>query len=740
METDSVKQQSRATGTAPGRGAAIEATDTGGFGSWLAAQGVSVVVCCGTANRVVVVGQRDGDLAASEAAFDQPRAAVAMPSGGFRLATRYQIWRVLNALEPGRHYRRHDGLLIPREAHTVGEVRITDLRLDDEGGAVFTSSLYNCVGRSSDAQSFEAIWRPTFTSALVPEDRCHLTGVALRDGHPAFATACAQSDVSGGWKSELRSGGLILDIASEARVASRLSLPFAPRWHQDALWFVEGGRGGLARWSGDEVERVAALPGFARALQVRGDYAVVGTSKLRSDSVESLPLGDRLTEPESRCGLWVVDIRTGKVQAGCELSGVDEIDGLEILSGHEIPMLAGLDSRELRSTVTVQSAGEVLRHSVLSVDEQTVDPLSGEDREVDDVPSPSQTDARAQARERARAAATRLEGRSGADANPLVSEVEQQRPRIWREHAERFVEQAKGMLYPPLELQVRSRRAEGELIGTALVDASQKPVALSVSTVRGSGEQGEVLSFWVRPDLRRRGLGARLLEATTQALCDSGVQTVGMLLRADWHDSAVMERLVQRVGFDAPVARQIAYRGDIEYFVRSGEEIAPFLDFPEGFEIIRWRDATEEQREQIRRRQAETLQKTGRGWYPPALNPFQLEDSELPQGPSRALTKEGQIVAWLLCHETKPDTVQYTALFMDPALREGYLAGEMIKRTFHRHHEVYLSSGGSRWRYSTFLTDARNQPIRQLIDVYFRPYNPEVTELRWTSKELGQAN
>ena len=39
-----------------------------------------------------------------------------------------------------------------------------------------------------------------FLTALVPEDRCHLKGLAMDGGRPAFVTAVSRSDVADGWR------------------------------------------------------------------------------------------------------------------------------------------------------------------------------------------------------------------------------------------------------------------------------------------------------------------------------------------------------------------------------------------------------------------------------------------------------------------------------------------------------------------------------------------------------------
>ena len=63
-------------------------------------------------------------------------------------------------------------------------------------------------------------------------------------------------------------------------------------------------------------EPVAFCPGYARGLAFAGHYAVVGLSLLRENrTFQGLPLDQALAArgAEPRCGLLVIDTRTGKL-------------------------------------------------------------------------------------------------------------------------------------------------------------------------------------------------------------------------------------------------------------------------------------------------------------------------------------------------------------------------------------------------------------------------------------------
>ena len=95
--------------------------------------------------------------------------------------------------------------------------------------AVFVNTLFSCLATVSDKGSFRPLWRPGFISALAPEDRCHLNGLAMDGTRPAYVSAVSRSDVADGWRERRHDGGVVIDVASGEIVASGLSMPHSPR-------------------------------------------------------------------------------------------------------------------------------------------------------------------------------------------------------------------------------------------------------------------------------------------------------------------------------------------------------------------------------------------------------------------------------------------------------------------------------------------------------------------------------
>src|SRR4029077_18523687 len=99
---------------------------------------------------------------------------------------------------------RHDACYLPRSCHVTGNVQIHEMAwAEDE--LWFVNTRFSCLCTLDRNHSFVSRWRPPFVSALTPEDRCHLNGLAMAEGPdgrsiPRWVTAHAASDTRHGWR------------------------------------------------------------------------------------------------------------------------------------------------------------------------------------------------------------------------------------------------------------------------------------------------------------------------------------------------------------------------------------------------------------------------------------------------------------------------------------------------------------------------------------------------------------
>lgn len=254
-----------------------------------------------------------------------------------------------------------DACFMPRTVHVTGELDAHDIGVDADGRVVFVNTRFNCLAAVSDTHSFEEVWRPPFISALVDEDRCHLNGLAMEEGRPAFVTAVSRSDTVDGWRDRRANGGVVIDVRTGELVCGGLSMPHSPRLHRGELWLLNAGTGelGVVRrndygGTGTFEPRIFC-PGFVRGLAFHGDLAFVGLSKPRYHRFDGLPLAGRLEETDSEpwCGIQVIDLAKGICVDWFRIDGaVDELYDLAVIAGHSCPMAVSLGSADATSLIT----------------------------------------------------------------------------------------------------------------------------------------------------------------------------------------------------------------------------------------------------------------------------------------------------------------------------------------------------------------------------------------------------
>jgi uncharacterized protein (TIGR03032 family) len=334
------------------------------FTAWLAEQKASVAFTTYQAGKLFLLGlQPDGRLAIFNRTFERCMGLWASPER-LLMSTLYQLWRFDDALAPGQAHQQHDRLYVPQLAWTTGDLDIHDIAVDGAGRPVFVNTLFSCLATVSESHSFRPLWQPPFISKLAAEDRSHLNGLAMAEGEPRYVTSVSTSDVADGWRDHRVAGGVVIDVPSGDVIARDLSMPHSPRLHQGRLYLLDSGSGrfGWIEPRSGRFEEICFCPGYARGLAFAGEFAVIGLSLPRHDrSFSGLPLDDELGRRGAvpRCGLLVVDLRTGDAVHSVRLEGaIQELYDVAVISGVVRPMALGFRSDEIRRLITI-AAGVV---------------------------------------------------------------------------------------------------------------------------------------------------------------------------------------------------------------------------------------------------------------------------------------------------------------------------------------------------------------------------------------------
>ena len=197
--------------------------------------GISLLVSTYQAGKLVLLRADNGVLNTHFRGFNRPM-GLAVSGDRLAIGTGLEIWEYHNLpavaarLEPAG---RHDGCFMPRSGHVTGDIQIHEMawaqpRSQESGvrgqgsefkgqGAAgksrgadgsftlapdscsptpdscsltpelwFVNTRFSCLCTLDSVHSFVPRWRPPFITALAPEDRCHLNGLAMAQRRARF--------------------------------------------------------------------------------------------------------------------------------------------------------------------------------------------------------------------------------------------------------------------------------------------------------------------------------------------------------------------------------------------------------------------------------------------------------------------------------------------------------------------------------------------------------------------------
>ncbi len=339
----------------------IEISASPDFTNWLDEQRVSLAFTTYDASRLFLIGlESDGRISCVERPLTRCMGLTAA-NGSLWASTLYQVMHFVTIENVISLVEGYDRVYAPRVGYVTGDLDIHDMSVDGSGRLVFASTLFSCLATVDGIKSFRPIWKPPFITKLAPEDRCHLNGLAVREGRLAWVTAVAESNVREGWRGRRVDGGCVIDVAANEVVVRGLSMPHSPRWYRDRLWLHQLGTGefGFINLRQGTFDPVCFCPGYLRGLDFAGDFALVGLSLPRDGrTFQGLPVERKLSRNgnEARCAIQVVDLRSGESVHSLRVEGgVKELYDVVVLPGVRRPSMTGFDRSEMRRAV---SAGE----------------------------------------------------------------------------------------------------------------------------------------------------------------------------------------------------------------------------------------------------------------------------------------------------------------------------------------------------------------------------------------------
>ncbi len=229
------------------------------------------------------------------------------------------------------------------------------------GGELYvTVTGHNFVARIRPDSGWERVWWPRALDEMGAEgfrsNWFQLNSLGLGPAGIDDAHLTAFSDETSGpkpWKAGYGpvGRGVVFSARSRDVVLRGLTCPHSATNHSGELWLCNSGFGQLGQVTGlgagaaaSSFATVATLRGFTRGLAFAGSHALVGMSKV-IDRYE--PYAPGLRAQDSRCGVAIVDVTTGAVEAQLWWP-----HGLQI---YEVQVLPGVIRPTLPSTERVEN-------------------------------------------------------------------------------------------------------------------------------------------------------------------------------------------------------------------------------------------------------------------------------------------------------------------------------------------------------------------------------------------------
>src|SRR5690606_12799278 len=156
---------------------ALASVHTRSFAEVLERAGASLAVSTYQAGKLVLV--RSDGAGGVNTHFREMRKPMGIACDGNRLAvgtaneiqTFHSVPAVTPRLDPSG---RVDAAWLPRSIHFTGNIDIHEMAYANDGVLWSVNTRFSCLCTVEEANSFVPRWKPSFLTALAPEDRCHL--------------------------------------------------------------------------------------------------------------------------------------------------------------------------------------------------------------------------------------------------------------------------------------------------------------------------------------------------------------------------------------------------------------------------------------------------------------------------------------------------------------------------------------------------------------------------------------
>jgi uncharacterized protein (TIGR03032 family) len=317
----------------------------------------SVVFSTYKANKVVTIGSLNGtDLHKSATPLKKPM-GIAVDKSNIAIACldRLHFFSRKVSLDnysemPAENF---DSLYLHRAEYNTSILDLHDIHFGHDllWGI---NTVFSCLCTFDINYSFIPKWKPNFISKIVPEDRCHLNGLVLKDGVPKYSTSLSKTDFKEGWRANINKSGILMEIPSSRIIAEGLSMPHSPMLIDGDLYILESGIGRLIKVDTKSGAKTTIhdFNRFVRGMTYINGVLIIGMSKIRKNSKTFSQLS--VSTSSDIAGLILFNLRFGDKIGEIDLSNsVDEIYDVKVINGTKNPAIIPKDNKMSKEIITM---------------------------------------------------------------------------------------------------------------------------------------------------------------------------------------------------------------------------------------------------------------------------------------------------------------------------------------------------------------------------------------------------
>lgn len=195
---------------------------------------------------------------------------------------------------------------------------------------------------------------------------------------------------------------------------------------------------------------------------------------------------------------------------------------------------------------------------------------------------------------------------------------------------------------------------------------NDEPVGLILATYYDKLHQAEVHSYFVTEAHRRKTIGTQLFQVLEAEARAKPCSFIFVRYPASESYSPYLEQILKHLDWTQPVKNIIHCNFDANTF--SPPWWRRDYSYSSSLTVFPWKELTELDREKI-------LSQIRRAVVHYSVSPFK-EESTIEHLNSLGFRHEGEVVGWMITHRMDPDTIRYSALYIQPKFQ---MHGDAIK-------------------------------------------------------------